>query len=220
MDTRQQNALKKAKNFIKLLSCFSLLAAPLLSAVGWGISHDSLSSLFDLNLFHQAKNRAFYLSPTSDPALIFRYFLLPHYFLYASMPLYIASTITITNFTYKIAPWTSFIGAILSIIGSVYFIGVLGAYLSAPLGSVSMTGIIQLSFVLCLLLFVGNILLGISLYRNRVNSKWTSALFILGNSLILTFPGIENWMTLGSLCMLFPMYQLSRRLYEEIDFNR
>jgi len=146
-------------------------------------------------------------------SLIFRYYLLPHYFIYASMPVYIALSLTLMNLTYKNAPFYSFAGAILSIIGGVYFVGVLGAYLSSPIGSVVSTNILKISFALCLLVFVGNILIGISLYKTNIISKLTSLLFIIGNFLILIFPGIENWMALGSLMMIIAMFPLTQKIF-------
>lgn len=132
--------------------------------------------------------------------------------MYASMPVYIALSLTLMNATYKKTPWYSFIGAILSIIGGVYFVGVLGAYLSNPIGSVVMTNILKVSFALCILVFVGNILLGISLYKTNISSKWTALLFIIGNLLILVFPGIENWMALGSLMMFIAMLPITKMI--------
>ena len=209
----QNLSFQKAKAFILMLGGISLLLAPLLTFVGWGISHDSVSSFFSFNLLHKDTNGTVQLSSNSDPALVFRYFLLPHYFIYASMPVYIASGLTIMKATYKKAPWYSFIGTILTIIGGVYFIGVLGAYLSAPIGSVLMTSILKVSFALCMLVFVGNIVLGISLYRAKVVPIWASLLYILGNLLILIFPGIENWMTLGSLMMFLALLPLSKTIF-------
>ncbi len=207
---KQQISLQKAKTCIKVLGGISLVLAPLLSLIGWGISHDSLSSFFSFNILNKDTNGTVYLTANSDPALVFRYYLLPHYFIYASMPVYIALGLTLMHATYKKAPWHSFIGAILSIIGGVYFIGVLGAYLSTPVGSVIITNILKISFAMCFLVFVGNILLGISLYKTNITAKWTSLLFILGNILILVFPGIENWMVLGSLMMLIGMLPLTK----------
>ncbi len=209
---KEKAALQKAKTHIKVLGGISLVLAPLLSLIGWGISHDSFSSLFSFNLLYRATNGTIHLSANSDPGLIFRYYLLPHYFIYASMPVYIAMGLTLMYATYKKAPWHSFIGAILSIVGGVYFIGVLGAYLSTPIGSVVMTNLLKISFAFCILVFVGNILLGISLYKTNLAAKWTSLIFILGNIVILVFPGIENWMALGSLMMLLAMLPLTKMI--------
>jgi len=214
MDKREAN-LQKAKTYVKALGGVSLILAPLLSLIGWGVSHDSLSSFCNFGLFYKATNGALHLTAHSDPALIFRYFLLPHYFLYGSMPVYIALGLTLMHATYEKAPWQAFIGAILSIIGGVYFIGVLGAYLSTPIGSVLMTSILKISFVLCMLVFVGNILLGLALYKSNITAKWSSLVFILGNMLILVFPGIENWMTIGSLLMLVGMLPLAKTIYSK-----
>lgn len=212
MENNQSESLQKAKICVKILGATSLVIAPLLSFIGWAISHENLASFLNFNFFLKDTNATIHLTSNSDSALVFRYYLLPHYFIYASMPVYISLGLMLMYLTYKKAPWFSFIGAILSIIGGVYFIGVLGAYLSNPIGSVILTNILKISFALCILVFVGNILLGISLYRTNIISKWASLFFILGNIMILVFPGIENWMALGSLMMLLSMIPLTKIL--------
>jgi accessory gene regulator protein AgrB len=116
---------------------------------------------------------------------------------------------------YKKAPWHSFIGVILSIIGAVYFVGVLGAFLSIPMGSVNITNILKISFMLCILVFAGNIVQGFALLKTDMLAKWQSVLFIVGNILILIFPGTENWMALGSLLMLIALFPLSMRIIKQ-----
>lgn len=212
MGNKQTTSLQKASSFVDLSGAISLIVAPLLTCIGWGISHDSLSSFFNFNFYHRDTNATIHLSASSAPSTIFRYFLLPHYFVYASMPVYIAMSLTLMKITYKKVPWYSFTGAIFSIIGGVYFIGVLGAYLSNPVGSVVMTNILKISFALCMLVFVGNIVLGIALYKTGNTPKWTSPTFIIGNLLILVFPGIENWMAVGSLLMIIAMLPLARTI--------
>lgn len=199
----------KAKSFVLLLSAISLVSAPLLTFIGWAISHNSIHSFLDFNFIHKDTNATVFLTASSDPNLVFRYYLLPHYFIYFSMPFYIVLALTILYLTYKSTSWLSFIGTILAIIGSVYFVGVLGAYLSTPIGSVIMTPILKISFVLCFLVFIGNIILGLALYKSNILPKWVSFLFMLGNVLILIFPGIENWMSVGSLMMIIAMAPLS-----------
>jgi hypothetical protein len=216
---RQDISLQKAKTFIKALGGISLVLAPLLSFIGWGISYDTLASFFTFKFSYHASNGASQLMVNPDPALILRYFLLPHYFMYASMPIYIALGLTLMYTTYKKAPWLSFMGALLSIIGGVYFIGVLGAYLSAPIGSVVMTSILKVSFALCMLVFVGNVFLGLSLYKSTITAKWSPLLFIFGNVLILVFPGVENWMALGSFMMLIAMIPITKRIFTKHSYS-
>lgn len=205
----------KAITFVKVLGGISLILAPLLTLIGWGIAHDSLSTFFNFNFSYKATDAAASLTNSSDPYLMFRYYLLPHYFIYASMPVYIGLGLCLMYTTYKKAPWHSFIGAILSIIGAVYFIGVLGAFLSIPMGTVNMTNLLKFSFALCMLVFVGNIMLGISLYKSNLIAKWASLLFIIGNGLILVFPSIENWMALGSLFMIIGLFPLSKKIISQ-----
>lgn len=212
MENKKQHSLEKVKRFIQILGAASLVLAPFLSFIGWGIAHDSLSSFLNFDFTYQPTDATAHLTASSDPALLYRYYLLPHYFMYSSMPIYIALGLTLMYVTYKRAPWLSFIGAIFSIIGGVYFIGALGAFLSVPMGTVNMTNFIKITIALFMLLFVGNILLGVSLYKSKLVAKWSSLLFIIGNILILVFPGIENWMALGSLLMIIGLFPLSRKI--------
>lgn len=211
----QASSLNKAKKIIKITGAISLILAPLLSFIGWGISHDSWSSFLHFNFTYQATDATAGFTSASDPDLVFRYYLLPHYFMYSCMPVYIAMGLTLMYATYRKTPWHSFIGGILSIVGAVYFIGVLGAFLSAPMGTVTPTNILKISFGLCILVFVGNILLGISLYQSKVAQKWSSLLFVSGNVLILLFPGIENWMALGSFMMIIALVPLTRKIINQ-----
>lgn len=202
----------RAIRFIKIIGGLSLILAPLLSFVGWAIGHDSLGSFLNFSFGWTPTDATIELTAESDPFLIFRYYLLPHYFIYASMPIYIGLSITLAYKLYKKAPWHSFIGVMLSIVGAVYFIGVLGAYLSNPIGSVNMTNILKISFALCVLVFIGNIIQGLAMLKSNILSKWKSTLFIIGNVLILIFPGVENWMAVGSLMMIVALFSLAKKL--------
>lgn len=204
-----------AIRFIKIVGGISLILAPLLSFIGWAIAHDSISSFMSFNFSWKPTDATTQLTATSSPALLFRYYLLPHYFIYASMPVYIGLSIAIMYKLYKKAPWHSFIGVILSIIGSVYFIGVLGAFLSIPMGTVTVTNILKISFALCILVFVGNIVQGFALLKTNIVAKWQSITFIIGNVLILIFPGTENWMALGCLLMLIALLPLSLKVFKQ-----
>ncbi len=201
-----------AMRFMKFVVAISMVLAPLLTFIGWAISHESINSLLDFNFTWSASDGTTNLNSTSDPALVFRYYLLPHYFIYSAFPFYIALAIALMYKLYKKAPWHAFIGVILSIIGSVYFIGVLGAFLSNPIGSVNPTNILKISFALCILVFVGNIIQGVALLKTTILAKWQSILFLLGNILILIFPGVENWMALGSLLILIAFFPLSVKI--------
>jgi hypothetical protein len=202
-----------AMRFIKIIAGLSLILAPLLTFIGWAIAHDSIGSFLTFNFNWKPTDGTTKLTSASDPALLFRFYLLPHYFIYSAFPFYIGLAISLMYKLYKKAPWHSFIGVILSIIGSVYFIGVLGAFLSIPMGTVNMTNILKVSFSLCILVFVGNIVQGFALLKTDILTKWQSQLFIIGNILILIFPGTENWMALGSLFMLIALFPLARQLF-------
>ena len=202
---RYNNAIKCAK----IVGASSLILAPLLTFIGWAIAHESIGSFFSsFNLSWTPKVLTIKLTSSSDPELIFRFFLFPHYFIYASMPFFVGLALCITYVSGRKAPWYSLIGLIFSIIGAIYFIGVLGGFLSNTIGTVKNTPILKISFALCMLVFVGNIIQGFGLLKTQLLPKWASILFIAGNFLILIFPGIENWMALGSLCIFVGLIPL------------
>jgi hypothetical protein len=203
-----------AKRFFFLIAGLSLIMAPTLSFIGWAIAHDTLTSFLNFNFSWQPTDATAHLDKNSGSE-IFRYYLLPHYFIYASMPIYIGLSLALGYFQFRNAPWHSLSGMILSIIGAVYFIGVLGAFLSIPMGTVNVTNILKLSFALCILVFVGNIIQGFALYKDSFNPKWATVTFIIGNFLILIFPGVENWMALGSLLMLIGAFPVSVMLFSK-----
>jgi hypothetical protein len=206
------NAIKCAK----IIGLSSLILAPLLTFIGWAIAHESIGSFFSsFNLSWTPKELSTKLSSSSDPELIFRFFLFPHYFIYASMPFFVGLALCITYVSVRKAPWYSLVGLIFSIIGAIYFIGVLGGFLSNTIGTVKLTPILKISFVLCMLVFIGNIIQGFGLLKTQLLPKWASILFIAGNFLILIFPGIENWMAIGSLCMFVGLLPLVKILFLE-----
>jgi accessory gene regulator protein AgrB len=54
---------------------------------------------------------------------------------------------------------------------------------------------------------------GFALLKTDILAKWQSILFIVGNVLILIFPGTENWMALGSLLMVIALFPLTKQLF-------
>jgi len=218
MNLLQQEAVKRirsAKKAVFIIGSIALLVAPILSFVGWAIAHESIASFFNFNFTWEASDATTELTIASSAEQVVRYYLLPHYFIYASMPIYIGLSMCLGFVLFKKTPWHSIVGLMLSIIGAVYFIGVLGAFLSIPMGTVKLTGILMVSFALCILVFIGNIVLGFGLLNAQIIPKWASLLFIIGNALILIFSGVENWMAIGSLLMFIGMLPLSMKLFHQ-----
>jgi len=54
------------------------------------------------------------------------------------------------------------------VVGVIYFVGVLGAFLSIPIGSVNQTNILKISFCLSAFVFLGNIILGLGLLKAKI----------------------------------------------------
>lgn len=184
-----------------ILGRLCLVIAPLLSFIGWALPHNSLSDFLQFNIVREATDATTFIDRT-NPGEVFRYYLLPHYIIYTSMLFYAGAGIYLGYLTFRKTPWHALIGSISTVIGAIYFVGVLGAFLSIPMGSVIQTNILMISFGLCTLVFIGNLVLGYSLFKTKIIPRVNSIIFVLGVMLIIIFPGIENWMSLGSLLML------------------
>lgn len=207
LNPKTDKAYSSAKKALITLGRICLIAAPILSMIGWSLPYDSWSNFLQFNTVREATD-ATTIIDRSNSNEIFRYYLLPHYFIYASMPFYSGAGIYLGYVTYRKSPWHALIGSILVVIGAIYFSGVLGAFLSIPIGTVNQTNILKISFGLCTFVFLGNIILGFSLLKTKTLPKTNAILFILGIILIIVFPGIENWMAIGCLLMLIGVLPL------------
>ena len=237
---KDQNA--RVQKVIRIAGSLSLLLAPLGIAIGWGISYESFADFFKFTFSSpyissgKSDSVGDLLALLTGPDGGFRYFLLPHYIIYASIPVFIAASLFLARIMFKKAPWQALIGSVLTSIGAVYFIGVLGAWLSFPavlnipadqtngllpiLKALSTEqGALLVSTMLSLLVFVGLIILGFGLYAAKLIPRWSAILIILGSALVITFAGTENWMVVGSLLIFTGMLPLALKMLhaENID---
>ena len=224
-----------ARKVMHVVGSLSLILAPLLLIIGWALNYDSLTSFF-VDTFsnpYLTKGKSVpgqeFLTTITGPDNGFRYLLLPHYFIYAAMPMLIAAAMFLAKLLFKKAPWHALVGATLTTVGAVYFTGVLGAYLSLPavanvpidqagnllliLNAVTAPeGILLVSIILSVLVFVGMIVLGLGLYKSRIIPGWSASLIVLGNIIILAAAGTENFMVIGSLLMLIGLFPITIRM--------
>lgn len=222
-----------ARRCMHIVGSLSLILAPLGVAIGWMLNYPSFSAFFTFDKF----TPVYLLSGTSDSVTQFlrtitsadggfRLFLLPHYIIYVTIPLFIIVSLFLAYTLFRKAPWHALIGAIITSIGAVYFIGVLGAWLSFP--AITNTPVDQLpnllpvltalstpggallfSTALSIFVFLGMIILGFGFYKSRIIPRWSAVLVIVGNILILAFAGIENLMAIGMLLTLVGLLPLS-----------
>ncbi|MEV8505065.1 DUF4386 family protein [Actinoplanes sp. NPDC051475] len=210
----------------------SLLVAPLGLITGWAIAYTSVSDFFSFAFESpylssgKSDSAERFLSIISGPDGGFRLVLLPHYFVYAAMPIFIAAAMYLAFVLFRRAPWHALAGVVLTSIGAVFFVGVLGAWLSFPAianvpadqatnlqpvvqALTTPQGALLVSTMLSVLVFLGMAVFGFGLYKSRIVPRWSAALVAAGNLLILAFAGTENWMTIGAVLMLVGLLPLS-----------
>lgn len=220
------------RTVLRLAGSVSLLLAPLGVAIGWTLNYRSVGDFFTFGFSSpytssgKSSSAEQFVATITGPDGGFRSLLLPHYFVYAAMPVFIAAALFLASVLFRSSPWHAVIGSALTTVGAVYFIGVLGAWLAFPaLADVpaeqipnvlpmvraltAMGGVLMVSTTLSILVFVGLIVLACALFRARIVARWSAGLIIVGNIVILAFAGTENWMVLGSLAMLVGLVPLA-----------
>lgn len=226
--------VRAVRRVLRVVGSLSLLLAPLGVAVGWALNYVSIGDFLTFDLASPYTSSGESSSAEQFVATItasdggFRTLLLPHYFVYAAMPLFIAAALFLASIVFRSSPWHAVIGSALTSVGAVYFVGVLGAWLAFPaLAGVpadqlpnvlpmvraltTMQGVLMVSTMLSILVFVGLIVLACAMFQDRTVPRWSIWSIIAGNVLILAFAGTENWMVIGSLAMLAGLAPLALR---------
>lgn len=225
-----------AENALRVVGSMSLLALPLLLATAFALHYTTISDFF---VFHLTKppysaERLLHTLTSADGG--FRLYTLPHLVGYMALPLFIPASLILAKVLFGKAPLHAVIGAAASCIGVVFLGGVFGAWMSfASVGNVpaeqagnllpvltaltTMQGSLMISSSLSALTFFGMIILGFGLYQSRIVSRWSAALFVLGNILILVFIDLDNWMFVGALLMFIGLFPLSMKLLHASAFE-
>ena len=219
-----------AKMAIHIVGSLSLILLPLMLAVAFALHYTTLSDFFVFKFVKPpySAERLLHTLTSADGGL--RLYTLPHLIGYMALPLFIATSLFLAYVLFRKAPWHGLIGAALTCIGVVFLGGVFGAWSSfAAIGSVpadqagnllpvlkaltTMQGTLMLSSMLSALTFLGMIILGIGLYQSQIIHRWSTALFTLGNVLILVFIDLDNWMFIGASLMFIGMLPLSMKMF-------
>lgn len=217
-------------NAMRIAGSVTLLTLPLLLTITFALHFTALSDFFVFKLVKPPYSAERLLHTLTSPDGGFRHYTLPHMVGYLALPLFIPASLVLAGAIFDRAPWHALLGATLTCFGVVFLGGVFGAWMSfAAVGSVSdvaavnllavlqalttMQGPLMLSSVLSAFTFLGMIVLGFGLYQSRIAPRWSAALFILGNVLVLAFIDLDNWMFIGALLMLAGMLPLAMRIF-------
>jgi hypothetical protein len=215
---------------MRIAGSVSLIALPLLLAIAFALHYTALSDFFAFKLVKPPYSAERLLHTLTSPDGGFRHYTMPHLVGYLALPLFIPASLTLAGAIIDRVPWHALIGAALTCFGVVFLGGVFGAWMSfAAVRSVSeeaavnllavlqalttMQGSLMLSSVLSAFTFLGMIVLGFGLYQSRIAPRWSAALFILGNVLVLAFIYLDNWMFIGALLMLVGILPLGMKLF-------
>ena len=208
----------------------SLLLFPAILMVAFALHFESISDFFIVQLKYVPNTTEDFMSTLSGPNKAWLY-VIPHLIGYFSMPFMVATGLCLGKILFKQKPMLSVIGTSLTLFGALSMSGVFAAWLSfSAVGNVpseiigsatvvlqeltKMQGPLFLISMLSALSLVGLLIIGIGLFSSNINPKWSSALFSIGNLLIMVFMDLDNWMFIGALFMLFGMLPVSIKLFK------
>lgn len=216
-----------AKSALRGLIIFCLVGAPMGLLVGWILNYTSVADYFKFQFANPYVSRGQSSSALEFATVLkgadggFRSFLLPHFVIFFSMPCFLGLAGFFGFRLYSRAPWLALAGGALTSLGAMYFVAVLGAWFAfgrmgdlaatpealAPIlaKTTEVSGILMVSTMLSLFIFVGLIIFAVALWRTRLAPRWSAVMMGLGNALICAFGGTENWMSIGALMILAAM---------------
>jgi len=229
----QVNKNRKIKLFMQYAGGISLLLLPLALMVAFGLHFNSLSEFFVFKLKYEPNSTNEFMATLIGPSAN-RLFIIPHGVGYLSLPLFIATALTLSQILFKKKPWFAIVGTSLTSIGTVYMGGVFGTWLSfsalanlapdqidgaipALAALTEMRGVLLFTSILSVLSLLGLMVLAVGLYLSRIVPRWSAIMIFIGNLIIIVFMDLDNWMLVGALLILIGMIPISLRLLNNRD---
>lgn len=217
-------------NAMRIAGSVSLITLPLLLAIAFALHYTALADFLAFTFVKPPYSAERLLHTLTSQDGGFRHYTLPHLVGYLALPLFIPASLALAGATIERTPWHALLGAALTCFGVIFLGGVFCAWMSfAAIGGIStettagllsvlqalttMQGALMLSSALSAFTFLGMIVLGFGLYQSRIVPRWSAALFILGNVLVLAFIDLDNWMFIGALLMLAGLLPLSMKIF-------
>lgn len=227
---------EKVELLLKNGGAISLLLFPTILMVAFALHFESIAEFLIFKLKY-VPNTAEDFMNTLSGANKARLYVAPHLIGYFSVPFMVATGLCLGKILFKQKPMVSAIGASLTLFGALSLSGVFAAWLSfSAVGNLpsetvesatvvlqeltKMQGPLFLISVLSALSLVGLLIIGIGLFSSNITPKWSSALFSIGNLMIMVFMDLDNWMFIGGLLMLVGMLPVSIKLFKnELEFK-
>ena len=226
---------QKTIKTMQVMGGISLILFPLILMVAFAMHFQSISEFFVFEFKYEQASVASTVAMLMGPDAM-RNYTGPHITAYFSVPLMIFASLALGYVLFKKKPWFAFIGASLTLFGSVFLAGVFAAWLSFSAignmppnqveGAVSalealtdMQGPLAMTTYLSILSLLGFLVLAIGLFKSHIVPKWSPSLIFVGTLMIIVFMDLDNLMFFGALLMLLGMLPISLKLLKSEELN-
>ena len=208
----------------------ALVLFPLMFMGVFALHIDDPAEIFQLKLQHDPYLATEIMDGLRDRPRAQRYYVLPHFLGYLSMPVLIAAALSLGWILHRARPGWAIIGATMATAGAVFMAGMLSMWLgfaaigNVPAGQVpgataalealiEMRGPLLWATILTGLSLLGLMVLAIGLYISDLVPKWSALAIFVGCVIMSAFIDVDNLMFLGAFLTFCGMARIARMLF-------
>lgn len=215
-----------AGTVLRIGASASLVLFPLMFMGVFALHIDDPAKIFQLQWQHDPYLATEIMDGLRDRPGTQRYYVLPHFLGYLSMPVLIAAALSLGWILYRARPGWAIVGTTMTSAGAVFMAGMLSMWLGfAAIGNVpaeqvpgataaleammEMRGPLLWATILTGLSLLGLMVLAVGLYISGLVPKWSAAAIFVGCAIMSAFIDVDNLMFLGALLTFCGMARIA-----------
>lgn len=208
----------------------ALVLFPLMFMGVFALHIDDPAEIFRLQWRHDPYLATEIMEGLRDRPRTQRFYVLPHFLGYLSMPVLVAAALTLGRILYRARPGWAIVGTATTCAGAVFMAGMLSMWLGfAAIGNVpaeqlpgataaleammDMQGPLLWATILTGLSLLGLMVLAIGLYIGGLVPKWSAVVIFFGCVIMSSFIDVDNLMFLGAFLTFCGMARIAWMLF-------
>ena len=223
------SAESTAERVLRIGGSVALVLFPLMFMGVFALHIDDPAEIFRLQWRHDPYLATDIMESLRDRPSTARYYVLPHFLGYLSMPVLVAAALALGRILYSQRPGWAIVGTATTIAGAVFMAGMLSMWLGfAAIGNVppervpgataglaammEMRGPLLWATVLTGLSLLGLMVLSIGLFISGLVPRWSAVAIFVGCVIMSAFIDVDNLSFLGALLVFLGMARIASML--------